>query len=443
MRGSLLVVNAGSSSIKFSGYAATDQQEPPLLFKGQIEGIGLVPHMTAKDGAGVTIAEKRWPNNSRSDHETLFDGLFGWMEAHLDGRQPIAVGHRVVHGGTDFAAATRIDGPVLATLDALCPLAPLHQPHNLAAIRAISAVSPALPQIACFDTAFHRDQPPVAQRFALPRGLHDAGIRRYGFHGLSYDYIARALRERAPGVVSGRVVVAHLGAGASMCAMRDGKSVASTMGFTALDGLPMGTRCGALDPGVILYLLRERHMDADRIEELLYHESGLLGVSGLSADMRELLGSKDPRAAEAVDLFVYRIARELGALTAALGGLDALVFTAGIGEHASEIRRRVCGMSGWLRIVIDPKANDRGDERISAAESRVSVWVLPTDKSGRSCGKQSRCSDWAAERLRQDYRRIGSILLTRREPWPGQDLVLGTNPSASRAELAEPLERLA
>ena len=388
MHGPLLVINAGSSSIKFSGYAAEDQQEPALLFKGQIEAIGTAPYMTAKNATGAIIAEKRWPCGAKSDHEALFDYLFGWMRAHLGGRQPIAVGHRVVHGGTVFGAATRIDAPVLAKLESLCPLAPLHQPHNLAAIRAISAVIPALPQVACFDTAFHHDQPPIAQRFALPRALHDAGIRRYGFHGLSYDYIASALRERAPAVARGRVVVAHLGAGASICAMLDGKSIATTMSFTALDGLPMGTRCGALDPGVILYLLRERSMDADRIEELLYHESGLLGVSGISADMRELLGSKDSRAAEAVDLFVYRIARELGALVATLGGLDALVFTAGIGEHAPEIRRRVCDMSRWLEIVIDPTANERGDECISAADSRVSVWVLPTDEE-RTIARQT------------------------------------------------------
>jgi acetate kinase len=388
MEGPILVVNAGSSSVKFSGYAAMDQQEPALLFKGQIESVGSAPHMTAKDATGAMIAEKHWPKGTRSDHETLFDDLIGWMEAHLDGCQAIAVGHRVVHGGTAFAAATRIDARVLATLEALCPLAPLHQPHSLAAIRAIFAISPALPQVACFDTAFHRDQPPVAQRFALPRELHDGGIRRYGFHGLSYDYIASALRERAPDIARVRVVVAHLGAGASMCAILDGKSIATTMSFTALDGLPMGTRCGALDPGVILYLLRERGTDADRIEALLYHQSGLLGVSGFSADMRELLASKDPRAAEAIDLFVYRITQELGALVATLGGLDGLVFTAGIGEHSPEIRRRVCEASRWLGIVIDMQANERGDQRISGAASRVSVWVIPTDEE-RTIARQT------------------------------------------------------
>src|SRR5271157_915865 len=348
MQGPILVVNAGSSSIKFSGYAAMDQQEPILLLKGQVEGIGLAPHMTAKDANGAAIAEKIWPRDAKLDHEALFEYLMGWGRAQLGGRTPIAIGHRVVHGGTAFAGATLINDAVLATLESLCPLAPLHQPHHLAVIRAIAALDPLVPQVACFDTAFHHDQPPVAQRFALPRELHEAGIRRYGFHGLSYDYVASALQERAPAVALGRVVVAHLGAGASLCAMRDGKSVDSTMGFTALDGVPMGTRCGALDPGVILYLQRERGMSINDVEKLLYHQSGLLGVSEISNDMRELLASRDRRAQEAVDLFMYRIARELGALVATLGGLDGLVFTAGIGEHAPGIRRRVCETCAWL-----------------------------------------------------------------------------------------------
>jgi len=322
----ILVVNSGSSSIKFSAYNAMDGQDPALLFKGQVEAA--------------------------------------------------AVGHRVVHGGTVFAGPVRIDCAVLDELEALCPLAPLHEPHNLA----IAHLAPSLPQVACFDTSFHHGQPAVAQRFALPGELHEAGVRRYGFHGLSYDYIASALRERAPAIASGRVVAAHLGAGASLCAMRDGKSIDTTMGFTALDGLPMATRCGALDPGVILYLLSERGMDARSIEELLYQHSGLLGMSGISGDMRQLLASKDRRAGEAVELFVYRICRELGALAATLGGLDGLVFTAGIGEHASEIRSRVCEGSRWLGVVLDAAANARGEECISAPASRVSVWVIPTDE---------------------------------------------------------------
>ena len=345
MQGPIIVVNAGSSSIKFSGYGAMDQQEPALLLKGQIEGIGTMPHLVARNANCGIITEKTWPRGDKSDHEALFGYLVDWVQTHLGGERPVAIGHRVLHGGTRFAEATLVDAAVLDYLQSLCSLAPLHQPHNLAAIRAIAAVAPSLRQVACFDTAFHHDQPEVAQCFGLPRDLHDSGIRRYGFHGLSYDYIASALRKRDPDVAHGRVVVAHLGSGASLCAMRDGKSIDTTMGFTALDGLPMGTRCGALDPGVILYLQRERGMSIDGIEKLLYQQSGLLGVSGISNDMRELLASRNPCAEQAVDLFVYRIARELGALVAALGGLDGLVFTAGIGEHAPEIRRRVCETS--------------------------------------------------------------------------------------------------
>ena len=380
MNGPILVINAGSSSIKFSGYDALDKTEPRVLFKGQIEAIGSAPHMSARDANGASIAEKRWPAGARSNHEALFDELLSWLGTHLGGRKAVAVGHRVVHGGSAFSVPTRIDVAVLESLELLYPLAPLHQPHNVAAIRAIAAVSASLPQVACFDTAFHHALPQVAQSFALPRHLSEAGIRRYGFHGLSYDYIASALKERAPEVAAGRVVVAHLGAGASMCAMLDGKSVDTTMGFTALDGVPMGTRCGALDPGVILYLLRERGMNSDQIEDLLYHKSGLLGVSDLTSDMRQLLESKDRPAKDAVDLFVYRVARELGALVAALGGLDGLVFTAGIGEHSPEIRDKVCDRSRWLGVRLDPQANVRGAERISAADSCVSVWVIPTDE---------------------------------------------------------------
>ena len=376
----ILVVNAGSSSIKFSAYAARTGKEPALLFKGQVEGIGSAPHMMAKDAGGSSIAERRWPNDAQLDHEDVLRSLMDWMKAHLGGQRPLAVGHRVVHGGTAFAAPTRIDDWVLSQLDSLCPLAPLHQPHNIAAIRAIAALDPSLPQVACFDTAFHRGQPPVAQRFALPRTLHEGGIRRYGFHGLSYDYIASQLREQAPEVSSGRVIAAHLGAGASLCAMLNGKSIDSTMGFTALDGVPMATRSGALDPGVILHLLSAHRLDAKSIEDLLYHKSGLLGVSGISGDMRELLASHAPAAQEAIELFVYRVSREIGALSATLGGLDALVFTAGIGEHAPEIRRRVCERSRWLGITLDHHANERGEQRISAPRSRVSVWVIPTDE---------------------------------------------------------------
>lgn len=380
MNGALVVINAGSSSIKFCGYEVTQGADPALLFKGQIEGIGRAPHMSARDAAGASIAEKRWPAEGKWTHETLLGFLFDWLAAHLGGRKPIGVGHRVVHGGSVFAAATRVDARVIATLESLCPLAPLHEPHHLAAIRAIAALAPELPQVACFDTAFHHGRSWVAKSFALPRELAEAGVIRYGFHGLSYEYIASVLKQRDPQVAAGRVVVAHLGAGASMCAMLEGRSVDTTMGFTALDGLPMATRCGALDAGVMLYLLQERGMNAEQLVQLLYHQSGLLGVSGLSSDMRELQSSSDPRARQAVDLFVFRIARELGALTAALGGLDGLVFTAGIGEHSAEVRRRVCEASRWLGVALDRDANERGAERISLASSRVAVWAIPTDE---------------------------------------------------------------
>jgi acetate kinase len=380
MGGPILVVNAGSSSIKFSAYGAENGRAAALRFKGQVEGIGSAPHMIARDADGATIAERRWPRGSSLDHEEVFGVVAGWVKEHTGGQEPIAVGHRIVHGGLRFAGPVRIDPQVLDALDVLCPLAPLHQPHNLAAVRAIAAIAPMLPQVGCFDTAFHHGQPEVARRFALPRELHDAGVRRYGFHGLSYEYIASELRARAPAVARGRVIAAHLGAGASLCAMLDGESVDTTMGFTALDGLPMATRCGALDPGAILYLLQERRMDADAIESLLYHRSGLLGVSGISSDMRELLASNASGAKEAVELFVYRICREIGALTASLGGLDGLAFTAGIGEHSPEVRRRVCERSSWLGVRLDPSANERGEGCISAPDSRVSVWAIPTNE---------------------------------------------------------------
>ncbi|HRE55688.1 MAG TPA: acetate/propionate family kinase, partial [Candidatus Competibacter sp.] len=288
-----------------------------------------------------------------------------------------AVGHRVVHGGLSYDRAVQVDEGVIADLERLIPLAPLHQPHNLASIRALAEVAPELPQVACFDTAFHRAQPRVAQLFALPRALLDSGVRRYGFHGLSYEYIARRLPDYMP---AGKVVVAHLGSGASLCALQDGRSVESTMGFTAVDGLPMGTRTGALDPGVVLYLLQERGYDARAIEKLLYKESGLLGVSGISNDMRDLLESDDPNAAEAVELFVYHVGKHAAALASALEGLDALVFTAGIGENAAAVRERVCRRLEWLGVRLDPEANRRGGPRISTEASPVSVWVIPTDE---------------------------------------------------------------
>ncbi len=292
----------------------------------------------------------------------------------------VAAGHRVVHGGMKFTSPALIDSDTLSSLKSLISLAPLHQPHNLAAIEAVAQQAPGLPQVACFDTAFHRTQPSVAQAFALPRRFTDAGVLRYGFHGLSYEYIASVLPEVDAAAAAGRTLVAHLGNGASICAMKGCRSVASTMGFTALDGLPMGTRCGAIDPGVLLYLIEQHRLDARTLEHLLYHESGLLGVSGISSDMRTLLASSDPRAAEAVDLFIYRIGREIGSLAAALGGLDALVFTGGIGENAPTIRARVCREAAWLGVQFDEAANAEGGPRISLRGSPVSAWVVPTNE---------------------------------------------------------------
>ncbi|MGH8722954.1 MAG: acetate/propionate family kinase, partial [Burkholderiales bacterium] len=333
----------------------------------------------AKDAKGQELADRRW-QDARMDHAAFFRVLGEWLREQLGDTRLAGVGHRVVHGGVDFAAPVRIDAAVLGRLEKLCPLAPLHQPHNLAGIRAVAATQPDLPQVACFDTAFHRAHPELADWFALPRRFYDDGIRRYGFHGLSYEYIARTLPAVAPELADARVVVAHLGSGASMCAMQAGRSIDSTMGFTALDGLPMGTRCGALDPGVVLHLLRAYGMDADAIEAMLYHDCGLKGVSGISNDMRDLLASDDPRAAQAIDLFVWRIGRELGALSAVLDGLDALVFTAGIGERSPAIREKVCARAGWLGVALDEAANRAGGPRISAPASKVAVFAIPTDE---------------------------------------------------------------
>lgn len=380
MSDAILVLNAGSSSIKFSvfpGHARPSRQA--LICDGECEGIGHRVHFTAKNGAGASLVDEQLAEGAT--HEDALAALLSWLEAHFKDHRLIAAGHRVVHGGAVYAAPVRIDAAVIAELRRLIPLAPLHEPHNLAAIAAISKLYPALPQIACFDTAFHHTEPAVATAFALPRRLAAEGIRRYGFHGLSYEYIASVLPGMLdPATADGRVVVAHLGSGASMCALHRRKSVATTMGFTALDGLPMGRRCGNLDPGVVLYLIQEKGMTAAAVGDLLYQESGLFGVSGISDDMRVLLASDRPPAREAVALFVYRIGRELGSLAAALGGLDALVFTAGIGEHAAEIRRRVCEDAVWLGVDFDMEANATGGPRITRAGSRASVWVIPTDE---------------------------------------------------------------
>jgi len=379
MNRSILVVNAGSSSIKFAPYTVSDTGGIELVADGQLDGIGAQPKLTVTDAAGSVIVDRSCP--SATDHHNAFAEIQHWLHDRLDRRHLLAVGHRVVHGGEQYAEPVRIDAQVMQTLEELVPLAPLHQPHSLAVIHAVKAASPETEQVACFDTAFHRSQPPLARNFALPRALTETGVRRYGFHGLSYEYIASVLPDVAPTVAAGRVVVAHLGNGASLCALHALQSVATTMGFSALDGLVMGTRCGALDPGVLLYLMDQRGMDARALERLLYHDSGLLGVSGLSSDMRALLASDDPHAREAVDLFVYRIGRELGSMAAAIGGLDALVFTGGIGENAAEIRARVCRDARWLGIELDEPANASGGPCISRGDTQPSAWVVRTDEN--------------------------------------------------------------
>jgi acetate kinase len=374
--GCIAVLNAGSSSIKFALYEPG--AEGVLLFRGQVERIGQGPRLEARDADGKLLAERTLP--AGTDHEAATAEIIALGRELLHGRPALAFGHRVVHGGTHFSAPALIDDTVLAKLAELVPLAPLHQPHNLAPIRAIARTAPHLPQIACFDTAFHRSQPALAQAFALPRDLTAAGVHRYGFHGLSYDYIVTRLRETEPELARGRLVIAHLGNGASLCAVRDGKSVASTMGFTAVDGLMMGTRTGTIDPGVLLYLMQERGLDAAGIEDLLYRKSGLLGVSGIASDMRTLRQSTAPEAAEAIALFVYRIVREIGSMAAALSGVDALIFTAGIGEHDAATRAEVAAGCGWLDVALDETRNRQGRGRISAEGSRTSVWVVPTDE---------------------------------------------------------------
>jgi len=375
----ILVLNAGSSSIKFSIFESADDGSLSAGAHGQVEGIGQASRFEATDEHGGKLGAPALQGN---DHHSAVAAIHDWLVAYTGGDTRLAaVGHRVVHGGSEFVEPVLIDDRVLAALEALTPLAPLHQPHHIAAIRAMAATVPKVPQVACFDTAFHQTQPKLAQEFALPRDLSAKGIRRYGFHGISYEYITAALAQIAPDVAHSKLVVAHLGNGASLCAVKDGRSVATTMGFTPLDGLVMGTRAGLIDPGVIFYLQRHEGMSLDDVEAMLWDRSGLLGISNLSSDMRELVASGRTEAKEAIDLFVYRIARELGSMAAALGGIDALVFTAGIGEHAAEIRARVCRDAGWLGITLDETANKRGGPRISSPGSATSAWVISTDEN--------------------------------------------------------------
>jgi acetate kinase len=376
----ILILNAGSSSLKFSAFAMDGLE---LLLRGQIEGLGCTARFRAQDRKERLVEEKTWGRGERLDHAQAIEFLLGWggwpRGRGVGGHNIVGVGHRVVHGGA-LEHPVRIEARTLQAMEALAPLAPLHQPHNLAAIRAIARVSPDLPQVACFDTAFHRTQPAIARMFAIPRKYREAGVQRYGFHGLSYEYIASALVGIDPAAAAGRTIVAHLGHGASMCAMRGGRSVATTMGFTAMDGLVMGTRCGSIDPGVLLYLNQNAGLSGEEIQRVLYEDSGLLGVSGISGDMRSLLASDDPGAKEAVDLFVYRAAREIGSLSAALGGLEAIVLTGGIGENAAPVRAAICRASAWLGVELDEAANARGGPRISRAGSRVAAWVIPTNE---------------------------------------------------------------
>jgi len=377
----ILVLNAGSSSIKFSLFLDRGDELVPDV-RGQVERIAAeaAPHFVARGPDGEVVAERHWPENAHLGHDGALKLVVDFVRDALGDGALSGVAHRVVHGGIAFTGPVRIDDDVLARLQTFVPLAPLHQPHNLGPIRLLRELDPSLPQVACFDTAFHRTMPAVAERFALPEELHTAGLRRYGFHGLSYEYVASVFRSLDPTAAHGRTVAMHLGNGASMCALLDGRSVATTMGFSVLDGLCMGTRCGALDPGALLWLADERGLDPRAIERLLYDQSGLLGISGTSSDMRALLASPEPRARLAVDFFVYRIARELGSLAAALDGLDAIVFTAGVGENAPAIRERVCRDAAWMGVELDPAANAAGGPRITTARSRVSAWVVRTDE---------------------------------------------------------------
>lgn len=375
----ILVLNAGSSSLKFQIFDITPAG-PERLYKGQIDGIGVHPRFRVADRDGAALLDQSYPAAEVQDLAAATGRLRQWLVEHAEGMTLRAIGHRVVHGGPEYDRAVRIDADVLKRLERFEDLAPLHQPNNLAPIRMVMAAAPDMAQVACFDTAFHRGHAPVADCYAIPAALYDEGVRRYGFHGLSYEYIANRLQTVAPDLGAGRIIVAHLGSGASMCAIRGGRSVESTMGFTALDGLPMGTRPGQLDPGVVLYLIDQKGMSAAEVSDLLYKQSGLKGLSGVSNDMRDLLASTDPRAAFAVDHFVHRCAISIGGLTAALGGLDALVFTAGIGENAPQVRARIAERLGWLGAELDAAANERNEMVISAPGSKLRLMVIPTDE---------------------------------------------------------------
>jgi acetate kinase len=376
---SILVVNAGSSSVKFQAFAAGEHDALRRLIKGQIDGIGSRPRLRAEGADQAPLIDQSYENDQVTDVPAALEVAGGWLR-ETQKLDLIAVGHRVVHGGPQYNRPILIDRDVLKHLERFVPLAPLHQPNNLAPIKSIMARFPSLPQVACFDTAFHRGHDPVADHYAVPQELYAEGVRRYGFHGLSYEYIASRLPQVAPELARGRVIVAHLGSGASMCALHAGRSVESTMGFTALDGLPMGTRPGQIDPGVVLYLLEQKRMSAAQVQDFLYRECGLKGLSGISNDVRELQAATDPRARFALDHFAYRIGLHAGLLAAALGGLDGFVFTAGIGENSAAVRAAVVQKLAWLGAAIDPAANEAGRVSIASADSRIGLYVIPTDE---------------------------------------------------------------
>ena len=377
----LIVLNAGSSSLKFQVFDMPDGAEPQLVWRGLYEGLGGDARFTVKDASGSILDESSWGQGEEIGHEDSLMHLIAWLREHQEGRKLVAIGHRVVHGGATYSGPVLVDETVLQALEALVPLAPLHQPHNLEPIRIVRRRLPGMPQVACFDTAFHQTQSDIATLFALPREMRERGVRRYGFHGLSYDYIASILKDYDPRLAEGRVIVAHLGNGASLCALRNGRSIATTMGFSALDGLPMGTRCGAVDAGVIFFMLREMKLSPEAAERMLYTKSGLLGVSGLSNDMRVLRtnAATNPDAKRAIELFIYRITREIGSLVAALGGIDGLVFTAGIGENDAATRAEVVDGLAWAGLTLDESANGTAGPRISSG-SGSSVWVIPTNE---------------------------------------------------------------
>lgn len=376
MSDNVLVLNAGSSSIKF-GLFDIGPAEPELRCKGVLDEQEKAPRIVVTDPSGKQLFEKRRSCDETTDHGLLAD-IFSWVDDYLEADPLVAVGHRVVHGGRDFSSPIALDERTITALDALTPLAPLHQPRCLAPVRAVQSLRPGLAQIACFDTAFHHSLTPPASRFAIPRSLEERGIRRYGFHGLSFEYVADRLTRLAP--TQTRMVIAHLGNGASLCALHNGRSADTTMGLTPLDGLVMGTRCGTIDPGILLYLMQEEKMTVDEVQHLLYDGSGLLGVSGVSADMRTLLTSREPAAREAIELFTFRVAAEVAVMANTMAGLDGLIFTGGIGEHAAEIRQQICDRLAWLGVRLDPAANAKGTARIAAPGSLVDVLVVPTNE---------------------------------------------------------------